>query len=662
MSINQIINKKILLKQSYKNKEVGVDYSDIEDLSDFIDNLKSQEKYYVAAIASATADLASKTVAIATQTATAAASSGTLGFSAGVSLDLDGSKTNTQNKTTSSNASNLVANNITINTKEDTNIIGSNVVANESLNINTNNLNIKASQDTTQTTQDSESLNGSVSFTMYGGGGGTASLGGAKQSFQSNSEINNNSQLLANNMYVNVKNDANFIGASLRAEDTLNLNVGNNLTLESLRDESSSNSKGFNANVGVGSNTTNAGFSMNNGVSQSKQTVLSSITGDNVNINVDGNTHLKGSVIASDSDNLDFTTNTLTFANLSNSSYSSSKSLGGSVSSNVKGDVSNLGYNSENSLETNASKTLATLGTGNIIIKDKDNSDDITKLNQDVNAINKDLYSSQTGTKVDATLDTRLLTEDGQEQIKKEYEDMGKNMAIVGKTLPNAESDNPVESAIGNIWNLIAHGTLDILPSNENNGGVLGNVPIWFGVDDNLHKLQGDTNSKYVYLNGILNSEPDAMQGGKNIIGENKTYVNPYNPTRGILGDLIEAGVDKWGDSIGMQTGISKQTQEYLNSRQKLNVYPHSQGHLIAKQGALSSKDNGHTYYSYGAPMSNKDISLIFNIKENKYIEKNDGDYVANPINIFDPSTWNKPGHGTENYGASKKAKEQGVK
>ncbi|AXX85318.1 hypothetical protein [Aliarcobacter skirrowii] len=141
-----------------------------------------------------------------------------------------------------------------------------------------------------------------------------------------------------------------------------------------------------------------------------------------LNINVGNNTHLKGSLLASDSDNLNLTTNTLTFANSSNSSYSSSKSIGGSVSSSVNGDVSSVGYNSENSLETEASKTLATLGNGNITIKDIENSDDLTKLNQDVNAINKDLYSSSTGTKVDATLDTRLLTEDGRKEIAEDVE------------------------------------------------------------------------------------------------------------------------------------------------------------------------------------------------------------------------------------------------
>ncbi|NCB12272.1 MAG: adhesin, partial [Erysipelotrichia bacterium] len=161
------------LKQQYKNKEVGIDYEDIEDLSDFIDDLKSQEKYYVAAIAAATADLASKTVAIATQAGTAANSSGTLGFSVGVSLDVNGNKSNTTSSSTTSNASNLEAKNIVINTNEDlttnTNIIGSNVIADENLYINTNNLNVKASQDIFNSSNKSESINGSVAFTMYGG-------------------------------------------------------------------------------------------------------------------------------------------------------------------------------------------------------------------------------------------------------------------------------------------------------------------------------------------------------------------------------------------------------------------------------------------------------------------------------------------------------------
>ena len=197
---------------------------------------------------------------------------------------------------------------------------------------------------------------------------------------------------------------------------SLNLNVGESLLLESVRDEYSSNHKGFNINAGIGfgsaggqahrtpsldlgkTSSTNAGFSMDSGVTKKKQTVLSSITANKVDIDVGNNTHLKGSLIASDSNNLNLTTNTLTFANLSNSSYYSSKELGVNLNYNLdskkienqkekeqqKG-ISSLGYDSKNSLGIEASKTLATLGEGDIVVKDMENSDDLTRLNKDIN-------------------------------------------------------------------------------------------------------------------------------------------------------------------------------------------------------------------------------------------------------------------------------------
>lgn len=273
---------------------------------------------------------------------------------------------------------------------------------------------------------------------MYGGGGGTAGLGYGKSNSSSDTLINNNSQLLANNMDINVSNDANFVGANVRANDTLNLNVGNNLNIESLRDEYSSNSKEFNVNAGLGFgsagaavnrtpsldvgkvSSVNGGFSVNNGVTQTKQTVLSSVTANNLNVNVGENTNLKGSLLASgnydengnfvDNKNLNLSTNTLTFSNLSNSSFSSNQSLGLNLNYNLsstkivnqkeetqQGGISSVGYNSSTRLDVNVSKTLATLGQGNITIKYKENSDDLTKLNTDTENINKDLYSSSTG-------------------------------------------------------------------------------------------------------------------------------------------------------------------------------------------------------------------------------------------------------------------------
>ena len=390
----------------------------------------------------------------------------TAGFSVGVSLDVNGNKSNTNTTSQISNASNLNAKNIYVNTDEklntNINITGSNLIAQDNLNVNTTNLNVKASQDISTSSQDSKNVNGSVSFTMYGGGGGTVGLGYGQQNSDSTTLINNNSILQGNNVNINASNDAIFQGVNVKANDTLNLNIGNNLTLESLRDEYSSNSNGFNVNAGIGfgssgaqqnrspsldvgkHSSTNAGFSVNNGTTINKQTVLSSIIGNKVNVNVGNNTHLKGSLLASgefqsdgsfiDNKNLNFTTNTLTFENLSNSSYSSNQSLGGNFNYNLdstkivdkkekpqQGGISSVGYNSENSLNVNASKTLATLGQGNINIKDIKNSDEIERLNTDTTNLNKELYSSSTSTSVDATLDTRLLSVKGLNQIKDDY-------------------------------------------------------------------------------------------------------------------------------------------------------------------------------------------------------------------------------------------------
>lgn len=88
---------------------------------------------------------------------------------------------------------------------------------------------------------------------------------------------------------------------------------------------------------------------------------------------------------------------------------------------------------------------MATLGQGNVIIKDKENSDEIERLNTDTSKINKDLYSSSTGTKADATLDTRLLTKDGQEQIAKDFDTAQKDWYAIYKVAGAYLSDESKE-------------------------------------------------------------------------------------------------------------------------------------------------------------------------------------------------------------------------
>lgn len=117
-------------------------------------------------------------------------------------------------------------------------------------------------------------------------------------------------------------------------------------------------------------------------------------------------------------------------------------------------------------------------------------------------------------------------------------------------------------------------------------------------------------------------------------------------PIHGFIGDTLESATDLLLNQFGIQTGISKKVETLQNNGIAWEIYLHSQGNLIAKAGA----NTNNTYHSYGAPLPSTEIRKIFNVKANK----NDGDFVANPLNIFWIPNWFEPGHGTENYGAAK--------
>ncbi|WP_222860836.1 toxin C-terminal domain-containing protein [Aliarcobacter cryaerophilus] len=251
----------------------------------------------------------------------------------------------------------------------------------------------------------------------------------------------------------------------------------------------------------------------------------SSITGDKVNVNVGNNTHLKGSLLASgnydengvfqDNKNLNFTTNTLTFGNSSNNSYSSNKSLGANVNYNlnskndknqdVQKGISSVGYQAENSLSVNASKTLATLGQGNVIVKDVENSDELDRLNRDTTAVNKDLYSSSTGTKVDGTLDTRLLTKDGQEQIAKEVEQLADKVKIIGSYISNYDKILEIRENPQNV-NLRITQELDKLK--EENPQLYKDTLIAIQEYNNASKEQQDINGQLAFAPAAIVISP----------------------------------------------------------------------------------------------------------------------------------------------------------
>ena len=317
------------------------------------------------------------------------------------------------------NNSTLNANNISLNSTDDTNIRGANVHANEQLMVDVGgDLNVESKQNRSRSSSVGASISGGFSF----GGAEGDQASGTKSA---------------------AENGKSFSGA---AKNLANLG--------------GSNGKVSSVNVGASSN---------NSRSRSKETVLTSLTsGGSADINVKKNTHITGALIATqdengkDLGNLNLTTKTLTYADLNNVNESSSRSTGISTSVGINSSANpadpaqqdapdaqgedNLRVNTTNIQHSNSShydksKTLATLGQGNINIADKENSGDLDRLNRDVDNVDKDIVSvDRSKGNIDLTVDHRMLSEEGRKEIKEDF----KRTGLLGEAIADIATEESV--------------------------------------------------------------------------------------------------------------------------------------------------------------------------------------------------------------------------
>ncbi|MER2499132.1 hypothetical protein ABS858_23985, partial [Vibrio neptunius] len=144
-----------------------------------------------------------------------------------------------------------------------------------------------------------------------------------------------------------------------------------------------------------------------------------------LDIDVVGNTDLKGATIAAlndegkDSGQLNLSTGSFTYADLSNTRYNQNRNMGLNTSVGVNDGELDSTNNStslqyKNTSGYSKSKTLATIGQGSLNIADSESSDDTSRLNRDIEHTDKDLFSvdRQQGD-IDVTVDHRLLSEEG---------------------------------------------------------------------------------------------------------------------------------------------------------------------------------------------------------------------------------------------------------
>ncbi|MFM0162341.1 hemagglutinin repeat-containing protein [Paraburkholderia sediminicola] len=217
-------------------------------------------------------------------------------------------------------------------------IAGSNVNANDVILAAKNQANLVNTTDTDSTRSSNEASSASVGIS-YGtqGFGVDASMSKAHGNGNSDATMQNNTHVMAANTATIISGgDTNIIGSNVNGR-RVNADVGGNLNIASVQDTMSSSAHqestggGFAISQGGGS----ASFSHTNANANGSYASVNEQAGiragdGGFNVNVQGNTDLKGAVIASDADasKNNLSTGTLTFSDIQNQSSSDAHSGG----------------------------------------------------------------------------------------------------------------------------------------------------------------------------------------------------------------------------------------------------------------------------------------------------------------------------------------------
>ena len=347
-----------------------------------------------------------------------------------ISLGTTKSKSESNSTTTVANASEVKAGGDVsiVSAKKDINITGSNVEGKDVTLNAKENLNIIASENTNNTEQSSKSSSASVGvgFDLATVQVSSVTISGSKSKGEvdANSTSYNESTVKADKkLDFTSGKDTNIKGGKLSGEKITG-NVGGDFNIESKQDKNSYKEKNSSAGFGVGIDLSGknkkdaiATTDKKDKVSNANKTgIFGSATKSNVDSNyesvtdqsgiyagkegfdirVEANTDLKGGIISStaDADKNKLSTGTLTFKDIQNKADYKAGSIGINVdtSKNAKkkdaGVTPNIGVGTKDNAE---SVTKATVSEGEIEIRDKGNQkQDLKDLNRDTqNSLNK---------------------------------------------------------------------------------------------------------------------------------------------------------------------------------------------------------------------------------------------------------------------------------
>jgi len=313
--------------------------------------------------------------------------------------------------------------------------------------------------------------------------------------------------------------------------------------------------------------------------SSNKETVLTSITGGEVNIGVDGATTIKGATIAAvdaegnDNGNLSLETDTLEVSSLNNTkdskAMSASVSGGGTVSVDASADNSH-----------SKTKTLATLGNGNVDIADKENSD-IAMLNRDIADNEVDIYDIESHKGLKGSLDTRLLTESGRNKIA---EDVMKSGMIVD-TVRQIVTDDTV-------------GITEFFNETDKQNKTYEAVKAEIAKNPSLAKALQNPDLTAQEKEGMLNGVTDAVMVSLGYeTHDNKIIAKEDDARAGFIS--TENGNAYINDGATYVDPATGETVQYMDSTGKLvMVAGHEASHAIDAQGSETYAEGTRENYA----------------------------------------------------------------